>query len=129
MNTLLIIGIIIGIFLVLGIIYLLISIRNKKVSNSIPESVVTDFEEAERRYKEANGRKTHQDILWDLAREHFTGTVAGDNKGERSDEIQRSSEQHKDIPSGSSENVTNDSERPSEDSGRDKPTIRKFRRI
>lgn len=46
---------------------------------AIPDQILTDFSEVERRYKEANGSKTHQQILWEYARERDQRTGSSDS--------------------------------------------------
>ena len=94
-------GIVGVLFFVAIVIFIMWRRKKRKFDNTIPPEIEAQFQEAERRYLEANGRKTHHEILWELAREHFNGTIATAQTGERSAEVRQSVEQRTIIPSGS----------------------------
>lgn len=53
------------ILVALFVVWFLLSRRKKKNKQSIPQEVIDDFNELERRYAEHNGQVSHQEILWD----------------------------------------------------------------
>lgn len=105
-NTLIII--IAAIILVGGAIitWIVLATKKKKQDKSIPTPVLLELEEAERRFEQANGRKTQQEILWELAREHFAGRSEQPNLTIERVSNQGRSEQRTNIQSGSIESNT-----------------------
>jgi hypothetical protein len=56
------------------ITWMILKIKLKKINKQVPIEVMKEFLTAESRYKQANGTKSQQDILFELAREHFRDT-------------------------------------------------------
>lgn len=121
--------IIIAVILCLSlIVYLLLSIRLKKINTKVPDNIKVTFNDIERRYTEADGRRSHEDILWEVAREHFRGTLQEPSKrvveleGRKDDQAGRSFQSDSNIRiEQPKERIISDESRPGKDTKRNKP--------
>lgn len=58
------------VLVIVGIVFLIRWIINRRKKKSeLPQEILDDFEEAERRYKESNGEANPYTILWQLSRD------------------------------------------------------------
>jgi membrane protein implicated in regulation of membrane protease activity len=62
-----IIGSVVLVLLLIGLIFWFIKRRKKK--KQIPQEILDEFNELERRFKEHNGQVSHQEILWEFYKE------------------------------------------------------------
>ena len=83
----------------------LLGFRSKKEGKNIPQEIMLEFEEDERRFKESNGKRNPYEILWDLARNH-AGLDGKNESGKQSAEdiqLDKLPSGRQDIQSGNAE--------------------------
>lgn len=77
-----------------------IKIKMRKIKKSIPSNVIEELNEAERRYRLYDGRKSQQDILFELASEHFRNSKSTTPRRVEEFETRQSSDQRADVSIG-----------------------------
>lgn len=73
----------------------------RRIDKNIKPEILNDYIEAERRYKDG-GRNQNQ-ILWDIAQNHFGGKLPSPGGREQPTEVRQINEQRESIQDGSSE--------------------------
>lgn len=77
--------IIISLLLLLGLtliaMALYFKIKAKKERNNIPANLLNELTEVERRLRETNGSKNQNQIIYELATEHYPGRIREINAG------------------------------------------------